>query len=271
MKKVISRDGTVIAYDVRGQGPALVLVGGAFSYRGYPQTVKLAELLAQRHTVVTYDRRGRGDSTDTAPYAVGREIEDLEALIEAVGGSARVWGQSSGAVLALHAAAAGSAIERLAVYQPPFSVDAGSHVPPPAFAERLDDLLAAGRRGAAVRWFMTKGMGMPAPLAYAFGLLPLWSRLTALAHTLPYDLSVMGDTVYGRPLSRQYWGAVTQPTLVIHGARSPRSLRVAAKALADVLPEARHRELAGQSHNVSPEIMSVLLNEFFGTAARVPA
>jgi pimeloyl-ACP methyl ester carboxylesterase len=259
MNTAISNDGTTIAYDVRGQGPPLILVGGAFSYRTYPQTIKLAELLAQRHTVITYDRRGRGDSGDTPPYRVEREIEDLGALIEAAGGTAHVLGQSSGAVLALRAAAAGSAIERLAVYQPPFSVDASAHVPPPGFSDRLDALLAAGRRSAAVRWFMTKGMGMPALLAYPFRLLPVWSRLTAVAHTLPYDLAVMGDTVYGRPLEREYWGSIEQPTLVIHGAKSPKSLRVAAAALAELLPNAEHHELAGQGHNVSPAVMSSVL------------
>src|SRR5688500_7008552 len=153
MQKAVSDDGTAIAYETVGDGPPLILVGGAFSHRAYPQTIKLAKLLGRRYTVVTYDRRGRGDSTDTAPYRVQREIEDLDALIAEVGGSACVWGQSSGAVLALRAAVAGSAISSLAVYQPPFSVNAAAHVPPADFAARLDELLAAGHRSAAVRWF----------------------------------------------------------------------------------------------------------------------
>ena len=144
---VRSTDGTSIAYDSVGDGPVLILVGGAFSYRRYKTWVQLAELLAPRFRVISYDRRGRGDSGDAPVHAVEREIEDLDALVQAAGGSAHVFGMSSGGVLALRAAAAGVPVRRAVVYQPPFSVDASGHVPPPDFGPRLRELARSGRRG----------------------------------------------------------------------------------------------------------------------------
>src|SRR5829696_1146665 len=146
MSETRSKDGTKIAYDRTGDGEPVILVGGVFSYRGWPQTRRLAELLSRRFTVVNYDRRGRGESGDTQPYAVQREVEDLDALIGAVGGSACVRGWSSGGVLALKAAAAGSVVKRLAVYEPPFVVPGSGRVRPDAFIGELNDLIAADRR-----------------------------------------------------------------------------------------------------------------------------
>jgi pimeloyl-ACP methyl ester carboxylesterase len=154
---VRSKDGTTIAFDRTGQGPPLIVVGGAFSYRRWKGLLRLGELLAETFTIVNYDRRGRGDSGDTPPYAVQREIEDLDALIEASGGSAFVWGISSGGVLALRAASRGLPIEKLAIYQPPFMLDGDGHQPPPDFAARLEELTAAGRRGEAVRTSCPRG------------------------------------------------------------------------------------------------------------------
>lgn len=262
-RTVRSQDGTPIAYDRSGKGPALVLVGGAFSFRRYKSWVQLAELLAPRFTVISYDRRGRGDSGDGPAYAVEREIEDLGALVRMLGGSAHVFGMSSGGVLALRGAAAGVAIERAVVYQPPFGVDASGHVPPPGFAERLDELVAAGRRGAAASWFMREGMG--APRAFV-GLLrvvrPMWRNLEAVAHTLPYDLAVMDGTVQGEPLAREPWTSVASPTLVVDGGKSPASLRRAADALAERLPHAERRTLDGQSHNVAMRALAPVLEEW---------
>ena len=208
-RTVRSRDGTPIAYDTAGDGPAVILVGGAFSYRRYRSWVQLAELLAPRFTVIGYDRRGRGDSGDAPEYAVEREIEDLGALVEAAGGSAHVFGMSSGGVLALRAAATGVPIERAVVYQPPFSVDASGHLPPPDFEQRLDALVASGDRGATVRYFMREGMGAPRALVGALRLArPLWRNLEAVAHTLPYDYAVMNGTVHGTPLAREPWASI---------------------------------------------------------------
>jgi pimeloyl-ACP methyl ester carboxylesterase len=264
VNSVRSKDGTTIAFDRIGQGPPLIVVGGAFSSRTWKGYLQLAELLAERFTVVIYDRRGRGDSGDTPPYAVEREIEDLEALIEAAGGAAFVWGMSSGAVLALRAADAGLPIRKLALYQPPFLVDTNGHLPPADFAKRLGELVAADRRGKAVAYFMQKGMGAPARFVTLMRLArPLWSKLKAVAHTLPYDYAVMGETVRGRPLAAEPWASIATPTLVLDGGKSPISLHKAADALAALLPNARRRTLDGQSHNVSMKILAPALDEFF--------
>lgn len=260
---VQSRDGTSIAYDSAGRGPALILVGGAFSFRRYKSWVQLVELLAPRFRVISYDRRGRGDSGDAPAYAVEREIEDLEALVEAAGGSAHVFGMSSGAVLALRAAVAGVAFERAVVYQPPFNVGANGHVPPPDFERRLGQLVAQGKRGEAASYFMREGMGAPRPFVAFLRLArPIWRNLEAVAHTLPYDLAVMGDTVHGTPLRPEPWLSIATPTLVVDGGKSPASLRTAADALAGLLPHAERRTLAGQSHNLSMKALAPVLEEF---------
>jgi pimeloyl-ACP methyl ester carboxylesterase len=262
-RTVRSRDGTPIAYDRAGDGPALVLVGGAFSYRGWKGWTQLAELLAPRFRVISYDRRGRGDSGDAPEYAVEREIEDLGALVEAVGGAADVFGMSSGGVLALRAAAAGVPIEQAVVYQPPFSVDPSGHVPPPDFAARLDQLVGSGRRAEAVSYFMREGMGAPRAFVGVLRIArPIWRNLEAVAHTLPYDLAVMDGTVHGTPLGREPWASIAPPTLVVDGGKSPASLRTAADALAERLPHAERRTLEGQSHNPSMKVLAPVLEEF---------
>ena len=262
-RTVRSQDGTQIAYDAVGDGPPVILVGGAFSYRLYRSWVQLAQLLAPRFRVVSYDRRGRGDSGDAPAYAVEREIEDLGALVEAVCGSAHVFGMSSGGVLALRAAAAGIPLERAVVYQPPFSVDASGHLPPPAFSERLDELVASGRRGATVRYFMREGMGAPRVLVGVLRVArPIWRNLEAVSHTLPYDYAVMDGTVHGTPLAREPWASIATPTLVVDGAKSPASLRHAADALAARLPHADRATLSGQSHNLSMKLLAPVLEGF---------
>ena len=260
---VRSRDGTTIAYDSAGHGPALILVGGAFSYRRYRSWEQLAELLAPRFSVIRYDRRGRGDSGDAPEYDVEREIEDLAALVQAAGGSAHVFGMSSGAVLALRTAAAGVPFRRAVVYQPPFSVDEGGHLPPADFGERLEELAASGRRGATVSYFMREGMGAPRALVGVLRLArPIWRNLEAVAHTLPYDYAVMDGTVHGKPLEPEPWASIAMPTLVVDGGKSPASLRRAADALAERLPDARRRTLEGQSHNVSMKMLAPVIEEF---------
>jgi pimeloyl-ACP methyl ester carboxylesterase len=260
---VRSRDGTSIAYDRIGDGPALILVGGAFSHRSWKGWTRLSEPLAPRFTVISYDRRGRGDSGDAPEYAVEREIEDLAALVGTEGGSAHVFGMSSGGVLALRAAAAGVPIERAVVYQPPFSVGAGGHVRPTDFAGRLDEVVASGRRGAAVSYFMREGMGAPrAFVGFLRVARPIWRNLEAVAQTLPYDLAVMDGTVNGTPLAREPWASVAATTLVVDGGKSPVSLRKAADALAERLPDAERRTLEGQSHNVSMKVLAPVLEEF---------
>jgi pimeloyl-ACP methyl ester carboxylesterase len=266
MKTVISQDGTAIAYDQLGQGPAVILVAGAFSYRKYPGSVQLAELLAQHFTVYNYDRRGRGDSGEAKPYAVEREIEDLQVLIDAAGGSAYVWGLSSGAILALKAAASGLAIQKLALQEPPLFVNANDRHPPKDFIEHVTTLIASDQRDEAVTYFMTKGMGAPSFVIPLMHLMPgVWSKLKAVANTLPYDAQLLGGDTAGKPLSGQDWRSVTMPTLVMAGSESPAFLHHDAQALAEALPHARLLTQKGLGHTkqLSPKTIALVLGAFF--------
>ncbi len=267
MNHMISTDGAKIAFDVSGTGPIVILVGGAFSHRTFPKTVQLAQLLATDFTVVNYDRRGRGDSTDRSPYAIEREIDDLRVLINHFGGSAALWGWSSGAVLALRAAAAGLPITELVLYEPPFLVDDSRPLPASDFKQRLTSLVADGRRGAAVKLYMTEGMGAPAFFVNGMRLLPIWSRLKGLAHTLPYDWALLDGTLTGRPLRAHPWSDVTARTLVMAGAKSPQQLRSAGAQLAAVLPNGQHRLIEGQNHNPSMKVQAPIVAGFLGESA----
>jgi pimeloyl-ACP methyl ester carboxylesterase len=267
MHTTASRDGTTIAYDREGEGDPLILVPGAFGYRRYPGQVKLAGLLAARFTVYSYDRRGRGDSGDTKPYAVQREIEDLAAVINAAGGHAHVWGLSSGAVLALEAAAAGLPIRRLAVHEPPLVVDPGDRQPPAGQLKQLTALIDASQRGAAVRYFMVDVMGAPAFVPTMLRLMPkAWKALTAVAHTLPYDAAIMRGYMEGRPLPAGQWGSVTMPALVMCGAskETPAFFVHAAQALVAALPDARLVQRRGLGHTkaLNAPVIAATLTEF---------
>jgi pimeloyl-ACP methyl ester carboxylesterase len=267
MNTVTSADGTTIAYDRTGTGEPLILVGGAFSYRRYAGQVKLAQLLSARFTVYSYDRRGRGDSGDSPPYAVSREIEDLAAMVDAAGGNAHVWGLSSGAVLALEAAAGGVPIRKLAIQEPPLVVDPADRQPPGNLNQHLRELIEAGNRSEAIRYMMVDGMGAPAFVPPMLHLMPgVWKKLTAVAHTLPYDTSVMEGYQAGRPLPADQWAAVTMPTLVMCGAEkeSPAFLRHAAAAVAATLPNARLIEQRGLGHTkaLNAKVIAAVLTEF---------
>ncbi|HEV8263540.1 MAG TPA: alpha/beta hydrolase [Gemmatimonadales bacterium] len=259
MSQVRSRDGTTIAYDRVGSGPPLLLVDGAFCSRAFGPMPKLAPLLAPNFTVFVYDRRARGESGDTAPYAVEREIDDLDALIRAAGGSAFVYAISSGAALALEAAASGLSIKKLALYEPPFMVGSPTHLPPANHQAHLVQLVAEGRRGDAVKFYMKDVIGMPGWLVTVFRILPMWSRLKAVAPSLPYDSAIMGD--FSLPARRA--ASLTMPTLVLSGGKSMPVLRDAARELAKVIPGAELRTLPGQTHNVSAEALAPVLREFF--------
>ncbi len=263
MEQVISRDGTKIAFERSGEGPPVILVGGAFNTRSFGPNGGLAALLADHLTVINYDRRGRGGSGDTIPYAVEREVEDIEALIEAVGGSAYVYGISSGAALALEAANRGLGIDKLALYESPFVVDDSR--PPVAddYLERLQKLVALDRRGEAIKLFMREGVGLPAVFVAMMRLMPAWSKLKAVAPTVVYDAAIVDDFQKGQPLPAGRWDSVTVPTLVTVGGKSPVWMRHAMRALADVLPNARHRTLEGQTHIVKPEALAPALVDFF--------
>ena len=266
-KHVRSADGTEIAVDRTGEGPPIVFVDGATAFRAInPAAAQLAELLAPRFTVLTYDRRGRGESGDSEPYAVAREIEDLDAVIAEFGGPAFVVGGSSGGVLALDAAARGAEISKLAVYEPPFIVDDTRPPLPDDYVPQLDSLVAAGRPGDAVELFMTVAVGLPAEFVAPMKADASWSELEKVGHTIAYDGRIMGDTMSGKPLPADRWDAVTAPTLVIDGGDSQPFMHNAANALADVLPNAHRRTLAGQTHAVAPEVLAPVLVEFFDGA-----
>jgi pimeloyl-ACP methyl ester carboxylesterase len=262
MNTTLSKDGTPIAFDRTGQGPALILVDGALCHRKFGPMPKLSPLLANDFTVLTYDRRGRGDSGDTPPYAIEREIEDIDALIKEAGGSAFVYGVSSGAALALEAAHHGLAISKLAMYEAPFVVDDSQPPLPKGFLDRLKALIATGRRGDAVRLFM-RLVGMPAVFIAVMRFMPAWSKLTAVAHTLPYDITIVQDNQRGEPLPAARWANVTVPTLVLDGGKSPVWMRNGMRSLAAVLPNATHRTLEGQTHMVKASVQAPVLVEFF--------
>jgi alpha-beta hydrolase superfamily lysophospholipase len=258
MNNVTSKDGTAIVFDRLGDGPPVILVSGGSVDRS--SNAPLAEILAQRFTVFNYDRRGRGPSGDTPPYAIEREIEDIDALIAAAGGSAYLYGTSSGAALALEAAASGLAITKLALWEPPYILD-GSRPRPPADTARIyDELVTAGRRGDAVEYFMAKVVGLPAEFVAFARTQPWWPAQEALAHTLAYDATIMGD--YSLPADRV--AAVAAPTIVLDGGASPAWMRDTAQAIADLLPNGRRRTLEGQEHNVAPQAIAPVLAEFFG-------
>jgi pimeloyl-ACP methyl ester carboxylesterase len=257
METVTSADGTTIAFDRAGAGPAIIFVVGAFNERS--TCAPLAGALRSRFTVMTYDRRGRGDSGDTAPYAVDREIDDLDALIAEAGGSALVFGYSSGAVLAMLAAARGSAIDRLALYEPPLTADGSAPAPPADAAAHLAELIAAGRRGDAVAYFQTEVIGMPAELVAQIRNAPMWPALERIAHTLVYDTTICGDGT----VPAETAAAITVPTLVIDGTASAPALRRAARATADAIPGARQHSLEGQTHELVAEATAPVLAEFF--------
>ena len=191
MDTVASADGTVIAFDRYGDGPPVIMTVGAFSTRS--QTEPLAKALAPLFTALNYDRRGRGDSGDSTPYSVEREIDDIAALIGQAGGSASVFGHSSGATLALHAAAAGLPITHLLLYEPPFNTGGNSPALPAGFAGELAGLVSAGRRGDAVELYQTQAVGIPQEVVAQMRHAPFRPALEAVAHTLAYDAAIIGD------------------------------------------------------------------------------
>lgn len=259
---VRSSDGTAIAFERSGDGPAVVLVSGALGNRR--SNAPLAALLAAHFTVFNYDRRGRGDTGDRPPYAVERELEDLHAVIDQAGGTACVFGASSGGNLALEAAAHGLAIAKLALWEPNFLVDDTRPPLPHDYVQQLTELVSSGRRGAAVELFLTKAVGLPAELVALMQQGPAWPAMEAEAHTLAYDGMVVGDSMSGKPLAAQRWAHVAAPTLVIDGGQTP-WLTAGAQAITDTLAHAKRRTLEGQPHDVAPGAIAPVLNEFFAT------
>ncbi|MGW8883573.1 alpha/beta fold hydrolase [Streptomyces sp. NPDC055749] len=256
MDKTLSRDGTTIAYRRQGDGPPLILVGGALSTAA--TDAPLASLLAPHFTVVTYDRRGRGSSGDGGPYAVRREVEDLAALIGAVGGAASVFGMLSGGALALEAQAAGLPVDLLAVYEPPYTPGRSGLLFKALCTARLHRLLSEGDRGGAVELYLSM-TGVQTETVGRMRRAPLWQGLEAVAHTLAYDDALLGNG--GVPAERL--ASVTARTLVVCGGFSPAQVRTMTQALTDAVPRGRHRTLTGQTRDLAPQVIAPVLTDFF--------
>ncbi len=261
MANVKSKDGTSIAYDKTGKGPALVLVDGAFCFREYGVTPDIVPLLSDHFTVYSYDRRGRGESTDNAPYSVDNEIEDLKKIVEITGEIPFICGFSSGAQLVLLAIEKGVHVKGIALFEPPYvtSSDNGS-APPKDAANTLENFVSHGKRGDAVKYFMTKIMGMPPIFVFLFKQFgkSMWKKNESVANTLPYDVSIMGD--YSVPKEA---ASVNVPTLVIGGGKSPQNIKNAVEEVAHTIPGSQLRLLKGQSHNVSMKVLAPGLIDFF--------
>src|SRR5215216_6395070 len=261
MDKVTSSDGTSIAFDRLGDGPPVVVVCGAMCDRALMRPT--AEELAKYFTVFNYDRRGRGDSGDTTPYAVEREIEDIAALMDEAGGTVSVYGHSSGAGLVLHAAAHGLPVAKIALHDPPYAPDdEEARQSAREYGENLKAMLSEDRRGDAVELFM-KMVGMPQEMVEGMRQTPRWAELEAMAPTLAYDSEIMGDRSTGGTVPTDLVGRVTTESLVLVGGASPAWMIDIGRQIADVLPNGRHRILVGQEHVVTPEVLVPVLAEFF--------
>lgn len=257
-EKVTSADGTTIAFERLGYGAPVIVVGAALQDRAMYRP--LAEQLARHFTVINHDRRGRGDSGDNAEYQVEREIEDIDALVTEAGGTASVYGHSSGAALALRAAAAGLPITRLALHEPPYTPeDEERKRASREDAEKIEALLAEGRRSDAIAHILG-GIGLPRE---AVDDMSRDERVVAMAHTLAYDSEIMGDISRGGTIPDHLLDAVTVPALVLCGGESPGWMIDVGKRVADVLPRGRLRVLDGQEHFAPPEVLAPALEKFF--------
>jgi pimeloyl-ACP methyl ester carboxylesterase len=263
---VTSADGTSIAFTATGSGPALVIVDGAISHRQFnPTEQAVAQELADRYSVYTFDRRGRGESGDADAYSVQAEVGDIAALIEHAGGAAALVGFSSGGVLALEAALAGLSVRGLALYEPPFVVSADRAPLAADYRERIQQAVAQGRPGDAVAQFLTEAANMPAEFVEPMRAEPYWVGMEQVAPTLAYDAAVMGQTMSGDPAQLQRYAAVTTPTLVMHGGATEAWLAAGAAAIAGVLPNSRQQTLPDQTHDVSADALVPVLSEWLPT------
>ncbi|HUB38532.1 MAG TPA: alpha/beta hydrolase [Streptosporangiaceae bacterium] len=259
-ERVTSADGSQIAVEAAGEGRPVALIGGAFNDR--TTMAGLARVLSPYYTAVTYDRRGRGDSSDeSGDYSVDREMEDLRAVIEHVGGTASLFGHSSGAVLALEAASRGLPVERVAAYETPFIPEGSRPLPARDVAERLVKLVRAGDRDGATALFQTEAVGLPAEMVEGMRHSDMWGHLTGLAHSLPYDYALFEP---GCALPSARLAKIAVPTLAIAGSNTFPWLAAATRQVADVVPGARFVSLDGQDHGVlhQPEAVLLCLREF---------
>lgn len=256
--KVISKDGTEIAYNQAGSGFPLIIVDGAFCSRLFGLSVDGAVLLAPNFKVISYDRRGRNESGDTKSYSVEREIEDLDALIQMAGGSAYVFGYSSGAALAILATASGLNIKKLALYDPPYTTDDNPSAHPDAVAV-LTAMIVAGKKEEAIEYFFQDLSGVPSFVVNGMRSSPFWKTAIAIAHTLPYDAAIMGDCAI--PVKKAQ--AIKIPTLVSGGGKTDPQAQQVVKTLAATISNSTLKILEGQDHQVSMKVLAPVLMEFF--------
>ena len=270
MRRVMSTDGTSIAFDKTGTGPVVILVAGAFGSRAFGPNVGLVPLLANHLSTVVYDRRGRGDSSDIPPFDRRRELEDIDALIESLGGSAYLYGISSGAAIAAEAAShlGEQRVTKLALYEPSYILD-DTHAPLPSnYMNRLGELLAQDRRGEIVALFITDAVGLPPEVVEGMKQMPFWPAMEQVAHTLRYDGAFMVENQRAKPMTdelRETLEAITAPTIVIDGGATYQFLRNTADIVATTIPGARRRTLEGQQHDVAPDAIAPVLVEFFNS------
>lgn len=266
---VTSADGTTIAYSAWGDGDPIVIIDGATAYRAVtPENEKIGELLAGSFRVINYDRRGRGESSDTVPYAVEREFEDLAEIIAGPGEGrpATVFAWSSGGFLALNAAQAGIPIARLALFEPPAVADDSRPPLPVDYLERLDAAVAAGKPGDAAELFLTTAVLMPAEFVEGMRGSEMWPGLEAVAPTIAYDGRQVGDAMSGEPLSQDRWNRIDVPILVIYGESTWPFLAAGAHAVAELLPTATLKPVAGENHSATAEVLAPVLSSFVGEA-----
>jgi pimeloyl-ACP methyl ester carboxylesterase len=262
MHTITSRDGTRIAYDVQGSGPAVILIDGAWCGRNMGPMPKLAPLLAPHFTVYNYDRRSRGDSTVSTDYSPDREYEDLAALIEVAGGSASLYGTSSGAALALFATARGLPVERLAIFEPPFTDVPGGKPMPVGYQAEVERLVAEDKRAALIKFFMVKMIGMPAFMMPMMRLNPGWKAMLHNAPSLPHDTAVMEGYRFPTEAAR----SIRVPTIVMSGDKTFKQLKEPVRLARETIPGARFASLPGQSHDAAAELVAPVLIDFFTAA-----
>ncbi|MCC5929860.1 MAG: alpha/beta hydrolase [Cyclobacteriaceae bacterium] len=257
-----SKDGTMIAFSRQGKGNPLILIDGAFCHRNFGANVKLPQYLTNHFMVYTYDRRGRGESGNTLPFSLEREFEDLQAVIDETSGDAFVYGISSGAALALEAVKYGVNIKKLVVFESPYIVDSSRNPFPANYLETIQSLLKENKPAKAVKYFMGTGIGLPPFVVWMMQLMPAWKQMKKIAHTLEYDTLLLKNYGSGEPFQNEDWQEVNIPVLVISGTKSEKWAQNAMKHLAEVLPDARHLDLEGQSHLVSPRVIAPHITNF---------
>lgn len=258
MSQVISEDGTIIKYLKTGKGPVVILVDGAFCNKDFGPMPKLASSLSEAFTVISYDRRARGESGDTKPYSIDREIQDIAALINIAGGSACLFGISSGAILCMMAVSKGLNVTRLAILEPPFVGNENNKRPHDAL-HRLNQFILEGKKGEAVKFYLTKIMLAPAILPFLLRLTPNWKKMKANANSLPYDAEICGDF----EMPRQMIASITIPVLVIDSTASPDNLRNAVALVSKTLPRCERKSCKGSVHDVPPKVLAPVLIHFY--------